>query len=127
MTDVLLLGGTGWLGSRIAERWLDAGASVTCLVRGGRDAPYGARLDVADRDDPAAAETIRTGLGTDLTPAMVDEMRELLVRLGAVENVERRITDLTESALAALSGADISPDAADRLVAMAHAATRRTT
>lgn len=97
------------------------------LREGKRTVLIAAALDVADRDDPAAAETIRTGLGTDLTPAMVDEMRELLVQLGAVENVERRITDLTESALAALSGADISPDAADRLVAMAHAATRRTT
>ena len=54
MTDVLILGGTGWLGSRIAERWLDAGASVTCLARGGRDAPYGARLVVADRDVEAS-------------------------------------------------------------------------
>ncbi|RLK53037.1 NAD-dependent epimerase/dehydratase family protein [Microbacterium telephonicum] len=53
MTDVLLLGGTGWLGARIAERWLDAGAHVTCLARGGREAPYGARLVTGDRDDPA--------------------------------------------------------------------------
>lgn len=59
MTDVLLLGGTGWLGSRIAERWLDAGASVTCLARGGRDAPYGARLVVADRDDEGAYDAVR--------------------------------------------------------------------
>ncbi|MCT9821461.1 NAD-dependent epimerase/dehydratase family protein [Microbacterium sp. W1N] len=57
MTDVLLLGGTGWLSSRIAEHWLDAGARVTCAARGGRDAPAGARLVVADRDgaDPYAA------------------------------------------------------------------------
>lgn len=53
MTDVLILGGTGWLSGRIAERWLDAGASVTCLARGGRPAPYGARLVVADRDADA--------------------------------------------------------------------------
>ena len=33
MTDVLILGGTGWLSGRIAERWMDAGASVTCLAR----------------------------------------------------------------------------------------------
>ncbi|MDW4573069.1 NAD-dependent epimerase/dehydratase family protein [Microbacterium sp. M3] len=49
MTDVLVLGGTGWLSGRIAERWLDAGAAVTCLARGGREAPYGATLVVADR------------------------------------------------------------------------------
>lgn len=48
MTDVLLLGGTGWLGSRIAERWLDAGASVTCLARGGRDAPYTAATALSE-------------------------------------------------------------------------------
>jgi len=54
MTDVLILGGTGWLSGRIAQRWIDAGASVTCLARGGRDAPAGSRLVVADRDDPDA-------------------------------------------------------------------------
>lgn len=50
MTDVLVLGGTGWLSGRIAERWTDAGAAVTCLARGGREAPYGATLVVGDRD-----------------------------------------------------------------------------
>lgn len=50
MTDVLILGGTGWLSGRIAQRWIDAGAAVTCLARGGRAAPSGTRLIVADRD-----------------------------------------------------------------------------
>lgn len=54
MSDVLILGGTGWLSGRIAQRWLDAGASVTVLARGGRPAPYGAALVTADRDDPDA-------------------------------------------------------------------------
>ncbi|WP_194408870.1 reductase [Microbacterium cremeum] len=54
MTDVLVLGGTGWLSGRIAEKWADAGASVTCLARGGRDAPYGTTLVVGDRDEPEA-------------------------------------------------------------------------
>lgn len=58
MTDVLILGGTGWLSRRIAERWLDAGASVTCLARGGRDAPYGARLVTADRAEPGAYDAV---------------------------------------------------------------------
>ena len=49
MTDVLILGGTGWLGGRVATAWLDAGASVTCLARGGRDAPYGERLVRAEQ------------------------------------------------------------------------------
>lgn len=49
MTEVLVLGGTGWLSGRVAERWADAGASVTCLARGGRPAPYGTSLVVGDR------------------------------------------------------------------------------
>jgi nucleoside-diphosphate-sugar epimerase len=52
MTHVLILGGTGWLSGRIARRWLDAGAAVTCLARGGRSAPDGAELVRGDRDDP---------------------------------------------------------------------------
>ena len=51
MTDVLILGGTGWLSGRIAAAWADAGASVTCLARGGRAAPYGTSLVTGDRDD----------------------------------------------------------------------------
>lgn len=58
MTDVLVLGGTGWLSGRIAERWADAGASVTCLARGGRPAPYGTTLVSADRDRPAPYEQV---------------------------------------------------------------------
>ncbi|MGL4257168.1 MAG: NAD-dependent epimerase/dehydratase family protein [Microbacterium sp.] len=54
MTDVLILGGTGWLSGRLAEKWTDAGASVTCLARGGRPAPYGTTLATGDRDDPRA-------------------------------------------------------------------------
>lgn len=54
MADVLVLGGTGWLSGRIAEKWADAGASVTCLARGGRDAPYGTTLVAGDRDEPDA-------------------------------------------------------------------------
>lgn len=59
MTKVLILGGTGWLSGRIAERWRDAGASVTCLARGTRDAPDGVRLVVADRDAPDAYAAVR--------------------------------------------------------------------
>ncbi|MGM1016735.1 MAG: NAD-dependent epimerase/dehydratase family protein [Actinomycetota bacterium] len=51
MTNVLILGGTGWLSDRIARRWRDRGAAVTCLVRGGRPVPHGTTLVAADRDD----------------------------------------------------------------------------
>lgn len=58
MTDVLILGGTGWLSGRVAERWADAGASVTCLARGGRDSPYGTKLVIGDRDAPDAFDAV---------------------------------------------------------------------
>ncbi|MFS0895544.1 NAD-dependent epimerase/dehydratase family protein [Microbacterium sp. 179-I 3D3 NHS] len=54
MTDVLILGGTGWLSGRIAQRGLDAGARVTCLARGERRPPDGAELVRADRAAPEA-------------------------------------------------------------------------
>ncbi|MFB4350484.1 NAD-dependent epimerase/dehydratase family protein [Microbacterium sp. CR_7] len=58
MTDVLILGGTGWLSGRIAQRWLLSGAAVTCLVRGERPAPDGATLAIGDRDDPGAYDLV---------------------------------------------------------------------
>ncbi|MFH8251044.1 NAD-dependent epimerase/dehydratase family protein [Microbacterium sp. B2969] len=54
MTSVLVLGGTGWLSAHVAREWIGAAASVTCLARGGRPAPHGAELVVADRADPDA-------------------------------------------------------------------------
>lgn len=53
MTRALILGGTGWLSSRIARRLLDEGAAVTCLARGARPAPPGATLVVGDRTGAA--------------------------------------------------------------------------
>jgi nucleoside-diphosphate-sugar epimerase len=50
MTNVLILGGTGWLSGRIARRWLDAGAAVTCHARGTRRVPDGAALVRGDRE-----------------------------------------------------------------------------
>jgi len=64
MTDVLILGGTGWLSGRVARAWTDAGASVTCLARGGRPAPEGTELIVADRAERAG---LSQGIGFGLT------------------------------------------------------------
>ena len=59
MTKVLILGGTGWLSGRVARGWMDAGASVTCLARGGRPAPERAELVVADRSEAGAYDAVR--------------------------------------------------------------------
>ena len=58
MTAVLVLGGTGWLSGRVARGWVEQGADVTCLARGGRSAPDGARLVTADRDLPGAYDAV---------------------------------------------------------------------
>jgi nucleoside-diphosphate-sugar epimerase len=55
VTTFLVLGGTAWLGGRIAEAALAAGHDVTCLARGTSGAPPdGVRLVRADRDEPGA-------------------------------------------------------------------------
>jgi len=54
MTNVLILGGTGWLSGHVARSWVDAGASVTCVARGARPAPDGVELIIADRSEPGA-------------------------------------------------------------------------
>lgn len=54
MTDVVILGGTGWLSGAIAREWLRRGARVTCVTRGQRSAPDGARAVVTDRDAEGA-------------------------------------------------------------------------
>lgn len=81
----------------------------------------------ADRGDARAADLLRSAVGNPaLRPETVDGVRGVLVELGAVRRVERRIAELTESALDALAGADVAAPAADRLAELAVLATHRT-
>ncbi|WP_084727754.1 polyprenyl synthetase family protein [Rhodococcoides yunnanense] len=83
-------------------------------------------MQLADRDRPDLAALLRTSLGdADLAEDDIRAIRTALTELGAVDDVERRITELTERALGTLDGSTVEPGAAARLRAMAVSATQR--
>ncbi|WP_328306580.1 polyprenyl synthetase family protein [Actinomycetospora sp. NBC_00405] len=85
-------------------------------------------LTRAHPDRTTAAVVERAVGDPHLDPEGVAAAREALVSLGVVDDVERRITELTASALDAVRGADapvLAVPAPDRLADLAVAATRR--
>jgi geranylgeranyl diphosphate synthase, type I len=80
----------------------------------------------AEQDALAAAAMIDDAVGDpDLSDETLEEVRGLLVELGAVQAVEQRIAALTGSALDALAAGAVAEPAASRLADLAVAATRR--
>jgi 2'-hydroxyisoflavone reductase len=69
--EVLLLGGTAWLGSTIAAAAVRNGHDVTCLARG-EAVPDGARLVRADRDHDSALDAV----GAQRWDAVIDVARQ---------------------------------------------------
>ncbi|WP_374101087.1 polyprenyl synthetase family protein [Antrihabitans sp. YC2-6] len=95
------------------------------LREGKRTVLFAVALTRADATSPATAKLLRTSIGTDLSAAELEQIRGLLTDLGAVAEVERQITQLTERALHALDGCTATTQAKERLRAMAVSATSR--
>ena len=86
---------------------------------------YGLRAADGQRNT-AAADLLRGAIGDPQVDAdTVTEIRELLIDLGAVAEVEDRITELTKSALDSLCAADLAEPAGARLAELAAQATCR--
>ena len=95
------------------------------LREGKRTVLLAVALERSDRHSPESAALIRQSVGTDMSDADLDAVRATLVELGAVDDVEDRITALTESALGVLATSRVTASAKDQLEAMAFSATRR--
>ncbi|MGP4017252.1 polyprenyl synthetase family protein [Saccharopolyspora sp. 5N708] len=79
-----------------------------------------------EQADQPALDLLRGVLGDpDLDEDRVEQARLVLTRLGAVEAVEKRITELTGSAMLALHTAGLAEPAASRLAELAIAVTDR--
>ena len=85
-------------------------------------------LDYAERQGREnERKVIAEAVGeVELTDAEVDDVRQVLVDVGAVAEVERRIEAMTDNALSSLRKASLAEPAAQRLVELADRATRRT-
>jgi geranylgeranyl diphosphate synthase type I len=79
-----------------------------------------------ERASASQGDVVRRYLGAaDLDDEGVAALRQVLAETGAVAAVERRIVELTESAVGALRDASVDAEAADVLRALAAAATAR--
>ena len=92
------------------------------LVEGKRTVLVALALDAAPAAD---ARRLDDALGTPLTAAEVDDLREVIERSGARQQVEAVIGELADRAVAALERADIDPGARAVLRELAAAATQR--
>ncbi|MGH3517858.1 MAG: polyprenyl synthetase family protein [Haloechinothrix sp.] len=83
-------------------------------------------LRARERGMTAAERAIGEAIGdTTMTEDRLAQVRTALVEVGAVDDVEHRITELTDTALASLRDAHLAEPAAGKLTELAFAATKR--
>ncbi len=80
---------------------------------------------LAEESDPAAAQLLRTSIGTKLTDAQVRELCAVIEGVGALAAAESRIAALTQRALTTLASAPINAAAKAGLSELARMATDR--
>jgi geranylgeranyl diphosphate synthase, type I len=80
----------------------------------------------AQRATPTQAAVLESGIGdSDLDPAGVDAVREVIVATGALAEVEQMVDARRHQAVAALADGRLDPDAVDVLTRLATAAAAR--
>lgn len=82
-------------------------------------------VELADKSDPATARLLRGSIGAELTDAQVNELRDAIEAVGALQAAEQRIAALTQRALATLASAPVNAAAKAGLSALARMATNR--
>jgi geranylgeranyl diphosphate synthase type I len=82
-------------------------------------------VERATASDPAAADRLRAGIGTELTDAAVRQLCDVIESVGALAAVEARIEVLTNRALGQLASAPINAPAKAGLTELARLAANR--
>lgn len=95
------------------------------LREGKRTVLLATALQHADAGDPEAARFLRAKIGTDLSDAEIDSLRNVFFDVGAVDDIERQIAHRTDRALVVLDSSSATTPAKDQLAAMAINATQR--
>ncbi|MEX3504452.1 polyprenyl synthetase family protein [Corynebacterium sp. LK2510] len=95
------------------------------LREGKRTVLLALALQDLDATDPAAAQELREGVGHVSEPAELKRLSAIIEATSAVEGVEKRIAELTESGLRYLDHAGMTGEVADTLRDLAVKATSR--
>ncbi|MGV9310721.1 polyprenyl synthetase family protein [Streptomyces sp. NPDC003691] len=95
------------------------------LRAGKRTVLLATALRLADEREPDAARFLRSRIGHDLSDGELSTVRDVLVDVGAVDEIERQIAHRTDAALAVLEASTATDPAKDQLATVAIRATQR--